>query len=633
MAWNNLYPSRPYSQLPVSHLYVRFLPESFDHLALLDSLELELLDFPMDHEIVEEGDYYYDPSLPQGEFTWLYTVVSSGFVFPNVPHEILEQLHLVPYDSRLAAEAFRLAEQPYDRSALIRGEQSGASIGQEELWSTWNCAPGCPGYPCCLSGQITCQEYPLPHLCDSDDPDCYPGAPGYPECLGGGGGGSGGPLLNACGCPIPANFRTPAGCVRVVDTQLPVNANINGQNVHAAGVRNVRIRWWDGWFTIHTAQTNENGCWRIDGHIEAGRAYMWVIFKSNRVTIRGLRGARLGEYGTAIKDQANFGSPPYNNIQIVYFPENNDASRAKTHWYAATANNALYEYDVFAQEDGIILPPQDLDILLTNFGGGAAAPMLDEIRKSAPWLVNLFFPTWPETTIAGMLNIPLPIVLVANTLFQTLGRYFIIFSPDVVYNYGGEIDRPSDIVKEIFYHEYGHASHFRALNDNQYWLQNIAYVVGNVVDNVNPPFGNLTRPGAERCAIIEMWGGHIEDVYADRRYGMFHSNNPSPFADIQNRRRHIFQLEQFNPNNLADEDRWMPSGLFWDLIDHNPENPPGVFDPVQDLIRNYQHAQYFQAISGSPQTVQAVRDILRTNFLPPGQNPANVNALFLEYGF
>lgn len=601
-------------------------------MAVLDSLDLHLQDFPMDYEIIEPGDHYKDPAV-SGDFTWLYSVVPNGFTFPAIQYQILDQLHLAPYDSYLVAEAFRLAGQPYDRSVLIRNQQGGAS-GEEQSWSSWNCAPGCPGYPCCLSGQITCQEYPLPHLCDSEDPDCYPGAPGYPECLGGGGGGGGGTALNACGCAIPANNRTPSGCVQVVDTQLPANTTIGGQAVHVAGVRNVRITWWDGWFTIRQTQTNENGCWRIDGQRAAGNAYMWVVFRSDRVTIRGLRGVRVWEYGNPVRDQAHLNSPPYNNIRLVYFPENDDARRAKTHWYAATANNALYEYDAFAQDDGIAQPPQDLDILLTNFEGNAAAPMLDDIRRSAPALVQLFFPAWPVNVIAGLLNIPQPLTAwVQGQLNSLPGRYFVEYAPDVVYNYGNEIDTPSDRIKAIFYHEYAHASHFSALNNNSYWLENIAYVIGNTIDEVNPPFGNLTRPGAERCAIIEMWGGHMEEVYADRRYGVFHSNNPSPFADIQNRRRHIFQLEQFNPNNLADEDRWIPVGLFWDLIDHNADNPPGVNDPVQDFIRNYQHSQCLQAISDSPQTVQAVRNMLRGNFLPPGQSQTNVNMLFLEYGY
>ncbi len=635
-AWNNLYPSRPYSQLPVTHLYVRFLPQSFEHMAVLDSLELHLLDFPMDYEIAEEGDYYKDPAV-SGDFTWLYGVVPSGFSFPAVPYEVLDQLHLAPYDSYLAAEAFRLAGQPYDRSVLIRN-QPGSGSGEEQSWSSWNCAPGCPGYPCCLSGQITCQEYPLPHLCDSDDPDCHPGAPGYPECLGGGDTGGGGTALNACGCAIPANNRTPEGCVQVVDTQLPDNATINNEPVHVAGVRNVRITWWDGWFTIRQTQTNENGCLRIDGHRAAGRAYMWVVFRSERVTIRGIRGARIWEYSSAVKDQANFNSPPCNNIRIVYFPENDDAGSAKAHWYAATANNALYEYDAFAQQDGILPPANGLKILLTNYEGAAAAPMLEDLRFSTLTPLLAYLTSNPLATTVALLRVGAGgWSFLAAVGLQNLRAYLFAFAPDIVYNYGEENFR-SDRIKRTFYHEYGHASHFRALNNDSYWVDNILYIVENVLLNHNPPYGNGTRNGAPRCAVIEMWGGHIGFVYADRQYGLFHSNANSPFPAVQNDFRHIFQLERFNPNGpnprpFDEEDSWIPSGLFWDLIDHNGDNPPDVIDPVQDFIRNYQHAQCFAAISGSPQTVQAVRDILRTNSLPPGQNPINVNALFEQYGF
>ena len=36
----------------------------------------------LDYEIVREGDYYRDPDIPEGEFTWLYVVVPKTFSFP-----------------------------------------------------------------------------------------------------------------------------------------------------------------------------------------------------------------------------------------------------------------------------------------------------------------------------------------------------------------------------------------------------------------------------------------------------------------------------------------------------------------------------------------------------------------------
>jgi hypothetical protein len=543
-------------------------------------------------------------------------------------------LHLVPYNSFLAAEAFRLAGQPYDKSVLNLDGENSPTAGTEQLFGG-DCTPECATYPCCLTGAVDCIGPQI--TCDDTDPDCHPGMPGYPECLAQGGGGPGGPpQTNACGCFVSSDRRKPAGCVQVVDTQLPPNSNINGNDVNTVGVRNVQVVWWNGWFSIRKTQTDPNGCWSIDTN-EAGKAYMWVKFRSGRVKIRGVRGVRIWEYATVVSDQANFSGPPYNNIRIVYFPTDEDNSRAKTFWYAATANNALYEYDAFAAADGIVPPANNLVILLTNYEGDAAAPMLDDLKFSS---LSLVYNLVTQTTLDGLAAILrlspsglIQFLAAVPNLASVLSVYLYIYAPDIVYNYGNEIEQPSDRAKAVFYHEFAHASHFRALNDNQYWINNITYVIGNTLAGVNPPYGNPTRPGWERCAVIEMWGEHIEEVYADRQYGLFHSNTDFPDPFFIEITRHIFQLEQFEPNDPDNPDSWIPFGAFWDLIDNNADNPAGVVDPVFDPVMGYMHNQCFTAISGSPPNVETVRNILQTTFLPPGQTQGNVTALFNEYGF
>lgn len=67
--------ARAYSNLGLTNVtvtgtdqYVRFLPNSVAQLSVLDSAMesqgLELFDAPMDYDIVKEGDYYQDPSIP-----------------------------------------------------------------------------------------------------------------------------------------------------------------------------------------------------------------------------------------------------------------------------------------------------------------------------------------------------------------------------------------------------------------------------------------------------------------------------------------------------------------------------------------------------------------------------------------
>lgn len=90
--------------LQPTHLYVRFLPETTEEMAILveDTL-LKLYDYPFDYEIIKDGQYYHDPSIPLDKFTWLYTVVKPDYVFPKVKYEILEEIY-IPKESEEEAE-------------------------------------------------------------------------------------------------------------------------------------------------------------------------------------------------------------------------------------------------------------------------------------------------------------------------------------------------------------------------------------------------------------------------------------------------------------------------------------------------------------------------------------------------
>lgn len=85
------YPTRAAVELTATDRYVRFLPKTGEDFELLQSLGLELFDYPLDREIVMDGDYYHDPSVPAGEITWQYSVVPANFKFPEgILHEVLE---------------------------------------------------------------------------------------------------------------------------------------------------------------------------------------------------------------------------------------------------------------------------------------------------------------------------------------------------------------------------------------------------------------------------------------------------------------------------------------------------------------------------------------------------------------
>ena len=91
-----LYPTKADRvALPATHLYVRFLPADERQFATLEDLGVEMMDHPMDYEIVREGDWYHDPEIEPGRITWQYAVVDTDFAFPRgIRYEIIDKCHI-----------------------------------------------------------------------------------------------------------------------------------------------------------------------------------------------------------------------------------------------------------------------------------------------------------------------------------------------------------------------------------------------------------------------------------------------------------------------------------------------------------------------------------------------------------
>ena len=56
-ALSELYPTRSEAQIPVTDLYVRFLPKGAEDFSRLENLGVDLFDYPLDCEIITDGDY------------------------------------------------------------------------------------------------------------------------------------------------------------------------------------------------------------------------------------------------------------------------------------------------------------------------------------------------------------------------------------------------------------------------------------------------------------------------------------------------------------------------------------------------------------------------------------------------
>jgi hypothetical protein len=92
---DSLGSSFPTMTIELTHYYVKFSPNSQLELEELKSdTTIELFDFPLDYEVLEDGLYYHDPSLPDSAVTYQYAVVSANYTFPNIQNEILAELYI-----------------------------------------------------------------------------------------------------------------------------------------------------------------------------------------------------------------------------------------------------------------------------------------------------------------------------------------------------------------------------------------------------------------------------------------------------------------------------------------------------------------------------------------------------------
>lgn len=94
-ALNSLYPTKADRiQVEPTHLYVRFLPKDEKEYDYLSSLGINMLDHPLDYDILVEGDWYHDPEIPEDSMTWQYAVISSDFKIPDVRYEIIDKCYI-----------------------------------------------------------------------------------------------------------------------------------------------------------------------------------------------------------------------------------------------------------------------------------------------------------------------------------------------------------------------------------------------------------------------------------------------------------------------------------------------------------------------------------------------------------
>lgn len=608
----NIVHSANISRLTPTNLYVRFLPSDLDQLALLaDSLDLDLFDTPMDYSLVQDGDYYQDPSMPMEQITWQYAVVQPGFQFPTgVTYQILDSIYIPGNDDYQVEDmAFQLTGEP--------------DIDNPPMAPMANIAP----YSIPFSVGVTPQVLQCPpgyhwdfeHMSGCVPDNCGPGMHWDP-------------ILKKCveDTPPPPpppppgpGAHYPAGHLYVHDTNLndPNNPN-DGEPLRRARVVAKR------WFKIQRLYTDDNGYFESIIRFHK-KAKIIVKFKNDYSTIRGAVGLRLWQMLFPVKKNLGTYSGTLNNIHYT-FQHYNTTTKAlgNRDWVAATINNAIQEHRNYASQFGFATAPMKLRIYITpwaRFDGLSSAPLFGKrfIHDLPLSFANTFL-VGLAGTIAGGVNAFIAVVT-RTQLDIAIG-----------YHYEDMNWFTSDVIKESTYHELSHASDYSRVGDGWYTSfvkAELAEIEAHpsASDPLNP-YGPATSSNAPIIALGEAWGYHMGHFLADQRYG-YHSSpqyqqqmwyyNNSPISGLSS---HLNLLENFDPNNINDPFHWIPQGLMYDLMDIGNE---GI--PVIDNVSGFTIQQLFSPLQSDVYTLQQYKDRLQQQ--NPGNQTTQITDLFAQYGY
>jgi len=588
-ASQNLYGNS--NGISINKKYVRFKPADEIQLTQLVNLDIELYDYPLDYEVIQEGDFY-DQGLPENEIPWFYTVVDPSFTPPpGIQYELLADLYVPDDDIFLENEAFLITGNPV--ASLDCDTSSAAKIITPDV-------PDC--------GEDSHWDYGLrecvPNDCPSgyvwDGSQCVDYIPPPP--------------------PPPPASKQPSGQILVFD-------NIRGGTGTNVPVRQAGIVL-KRFLKIDRVYTNDNGNFSSNKHFH-NKVNIIVKFKNDNIKIRGLRGVRFYQMFFPIKHGIGKFSGNLNNLEYIFVEDPDHKNRTYRNWWAAQLLNAYLEYNTMATALGTGTLPNNLTVLLTNWGGagGAGSTPMNNHRSN-----NATAPRqWTEYFLVS------PLSSQAANLINYLVQGYFLSQMDMTLGYNVTNSRTSDQLKALMYHEMSHAAHSQKVG--QVWWGNLVFSETLTVvkwGETNDPYGDGTDGiASEYISVAESWAEHLARIMCDLQYGVdsrpvtkqgftyFNGGAPDPTLSS-----HLNALEAFDRNRPVADDpfRWIPEGIYYDLFDVRADN-----FPIVDGVNGYTNLQMFNALDADVTSMTQYRSrLLQEN----GNNQsAQVIALFNQYHY
>jgi hypothetical protein len=365
----------------------------------------------------------------------------------------------------------------------------------------------------------------------------------------------------------------------------------------------IRSRWWFDW---GIGYTDDNGYFECSAQYRKNRNVNIIcVFENQYVNIRAIKGVQF--WDMFFTERKNIGQYQNSNLESINYLFQNSTdinSDTKRKWMACHAINSIREHHLYCTQNGVITPPSNLNLWLTNANANgtsmstfAAAPMLKQISNNS-LLIN---------------GVQLFLVSSGHPWFAVGMQVLEQYPPDITYNYSEEsyFYEYSDRITEIFYHEFAHASHYNNVGNN-YWIDYIQYIVTHL------GYGNPTDSGSGRIAISEAWAEFCASRFAHLRFGSTTSLGSNTW---------LGKIENFYPNTGTSFWNWIPDGVMHDLTDIGEP----VFTNVVDNVSGYTISQCFGSMDADVISVNGYRNRFKLEY--GSAQHLEIDELFKSYGY
>jgi hypothetical protein len=522
-----------------THYYVKIIPNNDQDLEFLDELDKSddpeapvLHEYPLDQDIVQEGDFYREVYPEDIRFNFpIYTVIPVGYQFSQ------------PLDYDVLAEIYEPTEDQYflEIVSLFRAgwyDDLSAEFDEE-------IGPGD------LEDLIYFLNHP--QELEENEEEVQP------------------KFFRRIGRWIrraftrPAKY-TPKGTVNIENT--------NSNPSFLQPFMNAKISIGRNFFWTNT-YTNFNGDY------VANKSYRGMVrvrskFRSASATIRKSWNEVIG---LGVSDHI-----------MTVTRGNNSRTRnilygSRRHfWIKATTHNGIALYNDFCLRNGISETVRNANVWAWSNGDNASAPMLytyPQLGLIAQYANIGQANLWQNITSTGTATAIglVPFWLRPDMIFRGLEDKPI--SPSNSIN-------SSIRIHQVVFHESGHFSHAKKVNA-LYWAKNAAAIISNSIatTNISLQGGDSYRDGsqpsfqaADRISVVEGWGNLTEYKVTSEVYGgaYIRDNFISAFGfnSIDERMESFDMFRRPMSFNRTDVRSWFLHGLMWDLLDHRNEGFNGA---------------------------------------------------------